>query len=589
MNHLTRIFPILTWGKGYNRAKLADDGLAAVIVTLMLIPQSLAYAMLAGLPPEIGLYASILPLVGYGLFGTSSALAVGPVAVISLMTAAAASRVADAGTIGYLEAVAALAFLSGAILVLMGVFRLGFLAQFLSHPVISGFITAAGLLIAAGQLRHLLGLEGRGHTLIETLSTLFPQVGSIHFPTLLIGLGALLFLVWVRRFGKRSFKMIGLSDGVAAFLVKAGPVASVVGTILIVRSWPEQTGGVALVGAIPSNLPALALPSFNPDLWMELLGAAVLLSLIGFVESVSVARTLAAKRRERVEPDQELLALGASNLLSATSGGYPVTGGFARSVVNFDAGAVTPAAGILTAIGIAVATVTVTPLLASLPKATLAATIIVAVLSIIDVSQIRRTFAYSKRDFAAMAATILATLLLGVEVGVSVGVLLSLLLFLAHTARPHVAVVGQVPGTEHFRNIDRHHVVTCENVVSIRVDESLYFANTRTLESAVANELARKPAATHVVLMCSAVNAIDASALESLEQMVDHLRGGGVSLHLSEVKGPVMDRLECSPFLSHMTGNIYLTQYDAMLDLSPDITRACMQSARGPTALNDRL
>lgn len=302
---------------------------------------------------------------------------------------------------------------------------------------------------------------------------------------------------------------------------------------------------------------------------------AFLISVVGFVESVSVGQTLAAKRRQRIDPDQELIGLGAANIAAGLSSGYPVTGGFARSVVNFDAGAQTPAAGVFTAVGIALAALFLTPLLASLPQATLAATIIVAVLSLVDFGTVRRVFAYSKSDFAAMAATIIVTLGWGVELGIVAGVLLSLLLHLYRTSKPHVAIVGQVPGTEHYRNIERHSVLTRPEVLSIRVDESLYFANSRFLEDTIAAEVAERPAVEQVVLMCSAVNAIDASALESLEEINRRLFDAGIGFHLSEVKGPVMDRLKGTDFLKHLNGQIFLSQHEAVASLKRDCQEFC--------------
>jgi SulP family sulfate permease len=302
-------------------------------------------------------------------------------------------------------------------------------------------------------------------------------------------------------------------------------------------------------------------------LWAELIGSAVLISIIGFVESVSVAQTLAAKKRQRIVPDQELIGLGAANIASGITGGYPVTGGFARSVVNFDAGAETPAAGAFTAVGLAIATLVLTPLLAYLPKATLAATIIVAVLSLVDFSILKRTWGYSKADFMAVAATILVTLGLGVEIGVSAGVGLSILIHLYKSSRPHTAVVGQVPGTEHFRNVLRHEVVTDDRILSLRVDESLYFANARYLEDRIYDLVTKRPELKHVVLVCPAINAIDMSALESLEAINERLESYGVTFHLSEVKGPVMDRLQRADFLDHLTGKVFLSQYQAIREL----------------------
>lgn len=569
MTLLQRCFPILDWGKKYDKSTATSDLVAAVIVTIMLIPQSLAYALLAGLPPEVGLYASILPLVAYAIFGTSRALAVGPVAVVSLMTASAVGELAQQGTPEYLGAAIVLALLSGLMLVAMGLFRLGFLANLLSHPVISGFITASGLLIASSQLKHILGVPAHGHTLYDILLSIISHLNEINWITFGIGAASTIFLFWVRKGLRALLLRSGLQPFLADGLAKAGPVAAVAVTTIASAVFQLGDRGVRIVGDIPSGLPVPQLPSFDSDLWLALAGPALLISVIGFVESVSVAQTLAAKKRQRIEPDQELIGLGASNIASAISGGYPVTGGFARSVVNFDAGAATPAAGAFTAIGIALATLFLTPLLTYLPQATLAATIIVAVLSLVDFGAIKRTFAYSKSDFTAMAATILITLFFGVEPGVVAGVTLSIALHLYRSSRPHMAIVGVVPGSEHFRNVDRHKVVTGDRVLALRVDESLFFANSRYLEDRIYALVADRPDIEHVVLMCPAVNEIDASALESLEEINHRLKDSGVSFHLSEVKGPVMDRLKRTDFLENLTGEVFLSQYDALCALDP--------------------
>jgi SulP family sulfate permease len=563
-NRLRALFPILGWAPAYTRAEATSDLIAAVIVTIMLVPQSLAYAMLAGLPPQAGLYASILPLLAYAVLGTSRTLAIGPVAVISLMTAAAVSQVAAVGTPEYLTAAITLAFLSGLILIAMSVLRLGFLANFLSHPVISGFITASGLLIAASQLRHVLGITAEGDTLPRILLELAQGLNGTNAYTLVIGTSAIAFLFWVRKNLKPLLVRAGLSQRPADLIAKAGPLAAIGLSILGVVAFGLDGKGVRIVGDIPAGLPPFALPSFNPSLWLQLLPAALLISLVGFVESISVAQTLAAKRRQRIIANQELVALGGSNIASALSGGFPVTGGFARSVVNFDAGAETPLAGAYSAFGILGATLFLTPLFKFLPQAVLAATIIVAVLSLVDVTAIKRAFTYSKSDFAAMAATIALVLGVGVEAGIVTGVALSLLLFLWRTSTPHVAVVGQVPGTEHFRNVDRHKVLTEPGILSMRIDESLYFANARFLEDTIYDMVAGQPELRHVVLMCPAVNAIDASALESLEAISDRLHAAGVQFHLSEVKGPVMDRLKRSDFFDHFKGKVFLSQFEAI-------------------------
>lgn len=561
---LKRYLPILTWGRAYNKSALSNDLMAAFIVTIMLIPQSLAYALLAGLPPEAGLYASIVPIMLYAVFGTSRALAVGPVAVVSLMTAAALSNIVEQGTMGYAVAALSLAGLSGVILLAMGLLRLGFVANFLSHPVIAGFITASGIIIAASQLKHILGIDAQGHNLLDLVISLVKHLPEINWITAVIGVLATGFLFWVRKGLKPLLERLGLGPTLIGIAVKAGPVAVVVLTTLAVWLFGLADQGVKIVGAVPQSLPPLTLPSFSPALLNQLLLPAILISLIGFVESISVAQTLAAKKRQRIDPDQELIGLGAANIGASLTGGFPVTGGFSRSVVNFDAGAETPAAGAFTAIGLAIAALALTPLIFFLPKATLAATIIVAVLSLVDFSILKRSWDYSKADFAAVSATILLTLALGVEAGVSAGVALSILLHLYKSSRPHIAEVGQVPGTEHFRNVLRHDVITDPNVVTLRVDESLYFANARYLEDKIHNRVAHDKAIRHVILQCSAINEIDLSALESLEMINERLREMNVKLHLSEVKGPVMDRLKQAHFLAEMTGRVFLSQYDAV-------------------------
>jgi sulfate permease, SulP family len=571
MNSLRRYIPILDWGRSYDRQALSGDLLAAVIVTIMLIPQSLAYALLAGLPPEAGIYASIAPIVLYAIFGTSRALAVGPVAVVSLMTAAAIGNIAESGTMGYAVAALTLAALSGAILLAMGLLKLGFLANFLSHPVIAGFITASGILIATSQIRHILGVGGGGATLPEMLWSLVQNVTAVNWITLLIGLSSLAFLFWVRTGLKPLLRRFGLGPRPADMITKAGPVLAVVATTLAVWFRGLEGQGVRIVGVVPQGLPPLTLPSFSSDLIGLLLLPAILISVIGFVESVSVAQTLAAKKRQRIDPDQELIGLGAANLGAAFTGGYPVTGGFARSVVNFDAGAETPAAGIFTAIGLAIAAVALTPLIHYLPIATLAATIIVAVLSLVDLSILKRAWDYDRADFAAVAVTIALTLGLGVEAGVTAGVVISILLHLYRSSRPHIAEVGLVPGTQHFRNIHRHKVLTDPTLLTLRIDESLYFANARYLEDYLARRVAADCPVKNVVLQCSAINEVDMSALESLEAINHRLHEMGVTLHLSEVKGPVMDRLKRSHFLHQLTGQVFLSQYDALRALAPGL------------------
>lgn len=556
--------PILDWGRRYDRGTLVSDLVAAVIVTLMLIPQSLAYAQLAGLPAQAGLYASIAPLVLYALLGTSRVLAVGPVAVVSLMTASTVGGFAAQGTAPYAAIALTLAFLSGAMLLVMGLLRWGFLAHFLSHPVISGFITASALLIAAGQLKVLLGVKVEGAHFFELVLGLARQASEVHLLTAAIGLTMVAFLFWARKRLKPLLVRLGLPVRLADVVARAAPVVAIAVSAGLTWQFGWAQQGLKIVGTVPQGLPPLTAPLWDLALWRELALPALLISVVGFVESVSVGQTLAARRRQRIEPDRELVALGAGNLGAAFTGGFPVTGGFARSVVNFDAGAQTPAAGVFTAVGILAAALLLTPALYFVPQATLAATIVVAVLSLVDLSVFRHTWAYSKSDFSAALTTVLVTLGAGVEAGLIAGVGLSLAMFVYRTSRPHIAEVGLVPGTEHFRNVQRHTVQTDEAVLGLRVDESLYFANARALEDRLNEEVAQRPGLRHVVLQCSAINDIDASALESLEAIDARLRDAGVTLHLSEVKGPVMDRLKGTELLQHLRGQVFLTHYQAV-------------------------
>lgn len=498
-NIIHRYLPILDWGAKYTSKTFTNDLIVAAIVTIMLIPQSLAYAMLAGLPAQVGLYASMAPLVLYAIFGTSRALAVGPVAVASLMTAAAAANIASQGTPEYLGAAIALALISGLLLLAMGLLRLGFLANFLSHPVISGFITASGIQIAAGQLAPVLGISAEGENLLDLLKSMWPNLGHINPYTAVIGFASLAFLFWVRRSLKPLLLRFGFCERVADIMAKVGPVVAIAATTAAVWGFGLSEHGVKIVGTVPKGLPQLTLPPMNVALWTKILVPALLISIVGYVESISVALTLAAKRRQRIDPDQELIALGMSNVGAAVSGGFPVTGGFARSVVNFEAGAETPAAGAFTAVGIALATLFLTPLLFFLPNATLAATIIVAVLSLVDLGALKRTYSYSGTDFAAMAATIILTLVEGVEAGLLAGVGLSIFLHLYRTSKPHVATVGQLPGTMNFRNVARHTVVTDPEIVSLRVDASLYFPNARFIEDLINQTVAANPAVRHII------------------------------------------------------------------------------------------
>ncbi|MDX2221641.1 MAG: sulfate permease [Rhodospirillaceae bacterium] len=556
------------------RESLASDLRAAVIVTVMLVPQSLAYAQLAGLPAIHGVYASVAPLVAYALFGSSRVLSVGPVAIISLMTASALATVAVPGTPEYVAAAGLLALVSGLLMVVMGAARLGVIATLLSHPVMVGFVSASGVLIAAGQIRHVFGVGGGGgETLQALVASLIGNIAQTNLSTLAVGAAALAWLAWSRRGLDPLLRRSGLGASAAASISKAAPLVAVGAGIAAVAIFGLDSRGVAVVGHLPAGGLPLTAPPLDAALVAALLPSAALIALVGFVESVSVGQTLAARRRQRVDPDRELSGLGAANVAAAFTGGFPVTGGFARSVVNADAGAETQAAGLLTAAGMLLAAALLTPLLALLPQAVLAATIIVAVLGLVDFGAIRHVYAYSRADFSAMAVTMGVVAGVGVEAGIAAGILVSLLMFLWRTARPHIAVVGLVPGTQHFRNVLRHRVVDSATVLTVRIDMSLYFINARYLEDRVFELALARPQTRHVVLMCSAVNFIDASALDGLVSLMERLRAAGIALHLSEVKGPVMDRLDGTSLIKGLTGRVFLSQYDAFAALDPAAVR----------------
>lgn len=541
--------------------------MAALIVTVMLIPQSLAYAMLAGLPPATGLYASIFPLLAYALFGSSRTLAVGPVAVISLLSANAVGLAYIATGIDVITLSMALALMSGLLMLAMGLFKLGFIANLLGRPVITGFITAAGILIAFGQLKHILGIPLNGHNLLDLLADLQRYGKTTHLLTLFIGVSSIVFLWWARAPLTRLLNHF-MSPKAASAVSKLAPVSAVIISILLVAKLGLDQQGVKVVGHIPAGLPSLSWPQISAELLTALLPSALMISLIGYVESISVAQTLANKRRQQIDPNHELLGLGAANVASAVSGGFAVTGGFSRSVVNFDAGAQTPMAGVFTAMGIALASLYLTPYLALLPKAVLGATIFVAVLTLIEPHEIKFTWRYSKHDFSAMMITIGMVLCVGVEAGVMAGVATTILLMLWRTSRPHTAIVGPVAGSEHFRNIERHAVEQCEQVIALRIDESLFFGNVRYLDNQLNALLQQNPCIEHLILMASGINHVDSSAVESLLEFNQRLQDKGIKLHLSEVKGPVLDRLQRVNFSQKLSGNIYLSQHQAWQDLT---------------------
>ena len=557
------------WLRHYRRTSLSGDATAGLVVAVMLIPQSLAYALLAGLPPEVGLYASILPVIAYAALGSSMTTAVGPVAVTALMTASALApwaALAPAGSAAYATLAAALAGLSGLMLLAFGLLRLGFLAHFLSHPVTSGFVSGSAVLIAVGQMKHVLGVKVDAHNLPGMLWQLAQALPQTQAVTLAVGGGSLAFMWLARGHAARLLQAAGLSPNAADLGAKLAPMLAVaVATALAAGLDLAARHGLAVVGAVPQGLPVMQLPWPGAEALRELLLPAALISLVGFVGSVSVAQTLALKRSERIVPDRELLGLGAANVASAVSGGFPVTGGFSRSVVNFAAGAQTPLAGVFTAMGMAIVIAAFTGLFFHLPQAVLGATIIVAVTGLIDFKTLRDAWRYDRADALALLATAAGVVLAGVEAGIAVGVVLSLGVLVWRSSRPHIAVIGRVPGTQHFRNLERHRVQTVPGLLALRVDESLFFANASAVEAHIEARVAADPGVRQVLLVCSAVNAIDATALGVLSELEQRLAQRGVQLLLAEVKGPVMDRLQPTPLGQRLRGRVFLSTHEAFL------------------------
>jgi SulP family sulfate permease len=550
------------WLRQYQQGWFAGDMTAGLIVTVIMIPQGLAYAMLAGLPPETGLYGSILPIIVYSLTGSSMAMSVGPAAILSLMIASALTPLAVTGSAYYLELAVQLSLLSGGMLLLFGLLRLGFLAYFLSHTVISGFITGSAIIIAFGQLDQLLGVKLFGHDLNYALDVLKEAKPA----TIYIGLGSLLVLWLIKQYSVRVFVACGVSAKISGLLSKLAPVVVVgVATIVVAVLELDKTGGVRIVGSVPQGLPPLQLVLPNMSTFGLLWLPALLIALIGFVESVSIAQSFAMKNHQRILPDREFLGLGLANVASAFSSSFPVAGSFSRSGVNLAAGANTPLAGMIAAVLMLGIITTVTGWFYYMPYAVLSATIIMAVISLVDIDTFKTAWRYDRADAFAWLATALGVIFIGVEAGIFVGVALSLAVLVWRSSRPHMAVVGRLHGSEHFRNVKRHQVETLPGLLALRVDESLFFANATIVEDKIQSLINDDPSIHRVLLICSAMNLIDATALGVLTQLESDLAKRNIEFMLAEVKGPVMDRLRSTPLGERLDGKIFISVHEAFL------------------------
>lgn len=529
--NLKQFVPALDWFSTYNNQQFKGDLMAGLTVGVMLIPQGMAYAMIAGLPPIYGLYASTVPLIIYALLGTSRQLAVGPVAMVSLLTAAGIGTLAEGGTETYIALAITLAFMVGAIQFLLGVFRLGFLVNFLSHPVISGFTSAAALIIGLSQLKHLLGVEiARTHHVHEILFQAFEKVGSINWQTFAIGIGGIVLIKGIKKINKSI----------------PGPLLAVVFGILAVMFLGLSEQGVKIVGAVPSGLPSFALPSFSMENISALLPIALAISLISFMESIAVAKAIQSKHRNyKIIPNQELIALGLANIGGSFLQSYPTTGGFSRTAVNDQSGAKTGMASIISALLIVLTLLFLTPLFYYLPKAILASVIMVAVFGLIDVKEAIHLWQADRSDFWMLIITFVATLGLGIEIGVGVGVVLSLAWVVYRSTRPHVAELGKVPGTHFYRNVNRFGTVEeRKDLLIMRFDSSLYFANTDFFRNNLEEMASRKgDALKTIIINADSISSMDSSAMHLVQELVEMYQSKGVELFFTGVKGPVRDAL----------------------------------------------
>lgn len=526
---LERALPALRWGRSYRREDLRPDVSAGLTVAVLLIPQSMAYAALAGLPPQAGLYAASVSLVVYAALGSSSFISVGPVAIDSLLVAAAVGPLAAGDAERYVALAAALAVLTGVVQIAMGVLRLGALVNFLSVPVISGFTSAAALTIAASQVKDLLGLDARagGTAFLSTVRAAGAALGTVHVATVLIAATSVALLVVARRRAPR---------------LPAALVAVAVGTLTVFLLGLDE-GGVRIVGDVPAGLPSPELPLLGTEVVRQLAPAALTIAVISYMESISTAKAFAARSRQRVLPNQELVAVGAANLAAGLFRGFSVAGGFSRGAVNFRAGARTQLSGVVAAVVLGAAVAFLTPAFFYLPKAVLAAVIVVAVASLVDVRGARRVVRVQRMDGLALAVTFFATLLLGVAQGLAVGVGLSLALFVSRTARPHVVEVGRVQGTARYRNVERWATSTDPRIAVLRMDSPLYFANAGFLHDRVQALVAERPDLEHLLLVASAIGDVDASGAQLLVELDEELAAAGLQLHLVTVRGPVRDVL----------------------------------------------
>ena len=567
---MASVFPVMTWGRSYSFTHFRADALAGLVVLFVTVPQVVAYAFLAGMPAEAGLYTAIFALTAYAAFGSSRALAVGPTAIVGMMTLEAASLYATPGTAAYGEVVVQLCMVTGLVLIFLRVVNFGSVVAFLSHALVTGFISAAAILVISNQLPSILGLPASPDTrIIDVYVYLFNAAEQANPYVLVVSLGAILLLVFCKMYLGIILKKMRLRDSLIDSLVKSAPMYVVLLGVLIVQMLAlDQAPGVPVVGDIPARMPDIALVAPGLEEFRNLLPSALLIAMVIFMESTSIGTAMAGKTRDRINPNQELVGLGAANLGASLVGGFPVAGSFARSIVNFSSGAVSPVASLVTALLVMVTVLLFAPAFYYLPQGALSAIIVVSAWQLIDIQAVKKIFSFNAMDAMTFSCTFIAVLVLGVESGVLVGIIVSFVLLIRSSSKPHIAVVGRVGDSEHFRNVERYDVKTSPLVLALRVDESLYFVNTRFIETFVLNQLAEKREVEHVLLICTATNFIDTSGLEMLEELSENLQETDVTLHLAEVKGPVMDKLKETGFYKNMSGRVFFTTDIAMKELA---------------------
>jgi SulP family sulfate permease len=560
---LAAFFPIVDWLKNYRREDISDDVFAGVITAILLVPQGIAYALLAGLPPQLGLYASILPPIVYALLGTSRTLSVGPVSVAAIMIASALTAPEISALGNPIQSGLILSAEIGAIMLAMAMLRMGGLVNFISHPVLAGFTSGAALLIIVNQLPQVFGVKMP--TCALDLGCYAQAVGSFSAPTLAISLGSLALLIFFGSPLTRLLKKLRVNLSAITAISKCGPLLTVILSTLAVSYADFGGNPVAIVGPLPSGFPSPHFTSAHLETWRLLLPYAGFIGLISYVESVAIAKVTANLRGEKIAPNQELIALGSANLTAFLFGGMPVAGGFSRTMVNFSAGARTQMAMIIAATLLGLSVIFLSASFANIPKAALAAIILVAIFRLVRIKHILHTWRYDGGDGMAELATLLGVLVFGIEQGITLGIILTIASHLRKTSQPHIAVVGRVPDTEHFRNIKRHSVETWHHLLLVRIDESITFANVSYIEDYLAGELKRQPNTRHIVLILSAVNDIDATALDALELFNQGLQASGKTLNLSEAQDKVMDKLEKTDFFEQLQpGKVFARTEDAV-------------------------